>query len=105
MLSVLKIVDYKAKNAVTVPMNIVQNDQSGTYVFTAVNENGKMVAKKNPITIGKIYSGSAEVVKGISVLTGKMGKMVLTEKTVLTEKMGKTAFADANKTMISRSRR
>jgi RND family efflux transporter MFP subunit len=66
MLSVLKIVDYKAKNAVTVPMNIVQNDQSGTYVFTAVNENGKMVAKKNPITIGKIYSGSAEVVKGIS---------------------------------------
>lgn len=66
MLSVLKIVDYKASNAISVPMNIVQNDQNGAFVYTAVTENGKMVAKKNTIKIGKIYRGTAEVLSGLN---------------------------------------
>ncbi len=73
MLSVLKIVDYKASNAITVPMNIVQNDQSGAYVYIAQMENGKMVAKKNAIVIGKIYKGTAEVISGI-----KSGDQIIT---------------------------
>lgn len=66
MLSVLKIVDYKSKDAIAIPMNVVQNDQSGTYAYVAVNENGKMVAKKKVIKVGQIYKGKAEILEGLS---------------------------------------
>jgi RND family efflux transporter MFP subunit len=66
MLSVLKIVDYKAKDAISIPMNIIQNDQGGSYVYTAVTENGKLMAKKKAIKVGQIYKGKAEVLTGLT---------------------------------------
>jgi membrane fusion protein, multidrug efflux system len=61
MLAVLKIVDYKNENALTVPINSIQKAESGDYVFIA--ENGK--AKRVSIQTGKVSEGKAEVLSGL----------------------------------------
>lgn len=61
MLAVLKIVDYKIANALTVPVNAIQKSETADYVFVA--ENGK--AKRVNIRTGKVSEGSAEVLVGL----------------------------------------
>jgi len=43
----VKIEDYAAKNAITVPVNTVGTDEKGKFVYIAVKEGNKLVAKKN----------------------------------------------------------
>lgn len=61
MLAILKIVDYKNQNAITVPINVIQKSETTDYVFIA--ENGK--AKRANITVGKISDGKAEIISGL----------------------------------------
>jgi len=73
MVAVMKINDYSAANAVTIPVNAVQKDQNGQFVFVAVKENNRDVAQKVTIQTGMIYNGLAEIVNGI-----KAGDKVIT---------------------------
>lgn len=66
MLAVLKIVDYKSDMSLVVPVNSVQNTEEGQYVMLAVPSKGKMIAKKQPVTVGSIYNGLAEIKSGLS---------------------------------------
>jgi uncharacterized membrane protein len=61
MLAVLRIVDYKVENAITVPVNAIQKSETADYVFIA--ENGK--AKRVNVRIGKVSDGKAEVLVGL----------------------------------------
>jgi membrane fusion protein, multidrug efflux system len=65
MIAMLKIIDYSNPSAVVIPINLVQNDPTGSFVFVAVNENGIMVARKTLVDVGKIYAGNAEITKGL----------------------------------------
>jgi RND family efflux transporter MFP subunit len=65
MIAMLKIIDYANPSSVVIPINIVQNDPTGSFVFIAVNENGLTVARKTLVDVGKIYAGSAEITKGL----------------------------------------
>ncbi|WP_207427346.1 efflux RND transporter periplasmic adaptor subunit [Pedobacter sp. SYSU D00535] len=69
MLAVLKIADYIAPLAISVPINAVQKSESGEFVWVA--ENGK--AKRTDITTGKVADGQAEVLTGL-----KRGDKVIT---------------------------
>ena len=40
-LAQVKIKDYEKKNAISIPINTVQTDDKGKFVFIAFNENGK----------------------------------------------------------------
>ncbi len=73
MIAVLKINDYKATNAFAVPANIVQKSMNESFVYLAVVENGKKVAKKQVITLGMNYNGLIEVLTGL-----KAGDKVIT---------------------------
>ncbi len=73
MIAVLKINDYKAANAFTVPANIVQKSMNESFVYIAVEENGKKVAKKQVITLGMNYNGLIEVLTGL-----KAGDKIIT---------------------------
>jgi membrane fusion protein, multidrug efflux system len=64
MVAVLKINDYKADKAVVVPINLVQNDQGGTYVYIA-QANSSPVAKKVKVKLGQSYNGNVEVLDGL----------------------------------------
>lgn len=65
-IALVKIQDYEANNAITIPMNTLQNDEKGKYVMVAVNENGKLLARKKQIQVGELYGNNLEVKAGLT---------------------------------------
>jgi RND family efflux transporter MFP subunit len=64
-IALVKIQDYEVSNAITIPMNTLQNDEKGKYVMVAVNENGRLVARKKQIEVGELYGNNLEVRAGL----------------------------------------
>lgn len=74
-LAVIKILDYAANNAVVIPVNVVQTDEKGKYVYVMGKlSNGKTIAQKKNIVIGEIYGEIVEVKSGLS-----SGEQIITE--------------------------
>ena len=74
-LAVVKILDYASPNAVVVPINVVQTDEKGKYVYvTGRLSNNKLVAKKKSIVIGEVYGDIVEVKAGL-----QQGEQIVTE--------------------------
>ncbi|HEX2608413.1 MAG TPA: efflux RND transporter periplasmic adaptor subunit [Flavisolibacter sp.] len=59
------IKDYGNQNAITIPVNTLQNDEKGKFVMVAVTENGKLIARKRAITVGELYNDRLEVKSGL----------------------------------------
>ncbi len=78
MIAVLRIIDYKNKAALVVPVNLVQSDPKGSYLYM-MNDGGKIkTAHKRYITTGMNYNGMVEVVSGLNagdriVTVGQLG--------------------------------
>jgi membrane fusion protein, multidrug efflux system len=72
--TLIKIQDYTASNAITIPVNSLQNDENGKYVMVAVKDSSRLVAIKKPIMIGMMYGDRVEVLKGI-----QQGDNIITE--------------------------
>jgi RND family efflux transporter MFP subunit len=67
MIAVLRIKDYENNSAIAVPQNFIQNSRDdGQYLFVAVSENGKYVAKKRVIEPGISFNGLTEIIKGLN---------------------------------------
>ena len=64
----MKIEDYKKTGAITVPVNVVQSDETGKYLFIVEEANGKTVARRKVVIPGEAYGGFMEIKSG---LTGK----------------------------------
>jgi len=64
-IALVKIQDYQANNTVTVPMNTLQNDEKGKYVMVAVEENGRLLARKRAVEIGELYGDNLEIKSGL----------------------------------------
>lgn len=62
----VQIEDYTINNAITIPVNTMQNDDKGKFVMVAVNENGKWRAKKRPVEVGELYGEQLEIHKGLA---------------------------------------
>lgn len=65
-IAMVHIQDYAVPNAVTIPINTIQNDEKGKFVMVAATENGKKVAKKKPVTVGQLYGDTLEVKSGLA---------------------------------------
>lgn len=64
--AILKIMDYTAPNAVVIPVNTVQSDETGKYVYVLVlGSNGRSVAKKQTVLIGEVYGNNVEIKSGL----------------------------------------
>lgn len=72
-IAVVKILDHEAKNAIVIPVETVQSDEKGKYVYVAVLEGNKTVARKRTVSIGEFYDELIEVnaglVKGDKLIT------------------------------------
>lgn len=66
MVAKLSIVDYVNKKAIVVPANTIIRTENETYIMVAKNENGKYVAEKRTIVIGKSNQDLAEVQSGLT---------------------------------------
>jgi multidrug efflux pump subunit AcrA (membrane-fusion protein) len=65
-LVVVKIMDYSAKQAVVIPVNLMQTDENGRYVFTASpSSNGRYFARKKQVIPGEIYGDKLEIRSGL----------------------------------------
>lgn len=73
MLAVVKINDYSKTDAISLPINLVQDSPSGKYVFLAVDDKGKTVARRQKVELGQNYNGLTEIVSGL-----KQGDKVIT---------------------------
>ena len=73
MIAVLKIIDYTASNTIVVPVKTVQSGSDGNYVFVALAQNGKMIAKRQAVKPGITYNGNTEIKEGL-----KQGDKVIT---------------------------
>ena len=65
MIALLKINDYTANNTIVVPINLVQIDQTGTFVVLAEKSGNGAVVKKMPVVAGQTYKGLTEVKSGL----------------------------------------
>ncbi len=72
--AVMRILDYSAPNAVVIPVNIVQSDETGKYVYLLTTVNGKSVVKKQTVAIGEVYGNNVEIKTGL-----KGGEQLITE--------------------------
>jgi RND family efflux transporter MFP subunit len=65
MVAVMKINDYHREKALVVPVNLIQKDGTGDYIYV-VHTSSAPVAKRINIKTGQIYNGMAEVVSGLN---------------------------------------
>lgn len=73
-LATIKILDYKAKGTITVPINVVQTDEKGKFVYVMEKAGDKWVARKKTVITGESYAGVTEIKSG---LTG--GEVIITD--------------------------
>lgn len=64
--AVVRILDHEARNAVVVPVETIQTDDKGKYVFVLKEENGKKIARKQQVIIGEFYDELIEIRKGLA---------------------------------------
>lgn len=74
-LATVRILDYQAPNAITIPINVVQTDEKGKYVFVMdKTATGKVIARKKMVAIGEVYGAMVEIRQGLTT-----GEMLITE--------------------------
>jgi membrane fusion protein (multidrug efflux system) len=72
--AVVRIEDYKTANAVTVPINVVQSDEKGKFLYIIETANGKTVARRRVVIAGEAYGGMMEIKSGL-----KGNEQIITE--------------------------
>jgi len=67
MIAIIQINDYHSDKAVLIPMNVIQTDLSGSYVYVIRPKDKFSISVKQAVEIGTSYNGVAEIVKGLAV--------------------------------------
>jgi len=67
MVAIIQINDYHSENSIQVPMNVIQADGNGSYVYVVRKKDNFHGAYKQPVTIGNTYNGVAEIISGLEV--------------------------------------
>jgi|KBSSwiS6_1023812.scaffolds.fasta_scaffold00942_3 membrane fusion protein (multidrug efflux system) len=65
-IATVRIKDYSSPNAISVPVNVVQTDENGKYVYVAVKEGEVLKARKKTVNVGEVYNGLAEIKMGLT---------------------------------------
>ena len=70
----IRILDYSAKEVIAIPLNVVQSDENGKYVYVMEKSGDKMVARKKAVSVGESYEDLIEIKSGLS-----QGDQLITE--------------------------
>lgn len=64
----VKILNHSNSKAIVVPVNIVQSDEKGKYVYVMVKgKDSKMTTHKKTVTVGELYGDEVEILSGLEV--------------------------------------
>jgi membrane fusion protein (multidrug efflux system) len=65
-IALMHIQDYTSSNTIVIPINTLQTDEQGKFVYVAAEEKGKKVARKKPVQVGEITGDRIEVKMGLN---------------------------------------
>jgi membrane fusion protein (multidrug efflux system) len=66
MIAIIQINDYHSDKAIQVPMNMIQTDQIGSYVYVVRSKDKFNAAFKQRVVLGSSYNGVAEILQGLA---------------------------------------
>ena len=66
MIAYVKIKDYMNEKAFCIPVNYVQTNKDGKFLYVAVQKANQWVASKRQVKQGMDYNGVAEILEGLS---------------------------------------
>lgn len=61
MVAILLVASYHNPRAIVVPVNVIQSNESGSYVYLSVNQRAERV----PVSQGRTYNGQTEITQGL----------------------------------------
>ncbi|HMP86209.1 MAG TPA: efflux RND transporter periplasmic adaptor subunit [Lacibacter sp.] len=65
-IAAVRIRDYSAPNAMVIPVNLVQTDDKGKYVYAVEKDSrGRLVAVKKAVVLGESYNDKVEIKAGL----------------------------------------
>ncbi len=65
-IAAVRIKDYDAPNALVIPVNLIQTDDKGKYVYIVEKDSkGRSVAVKRPVIVGESYGDKIEIKSGL----------------------------------------
>ena len=70
----VRINDYSAEDVITIPLNVVQSDEKGKYVYVMEKSGQKNIARKKIVIVGQAYGENVEIRSGLSA-----GEQLVTE--------------------------
>ena len=62
---VINAIDYKNDKAITVPTELIQRDNKGTFVYELIDMDGQMTASKVHVKTGVTYNNITEITSGL----------------------------------------
>ncbi len=65
-IGMLKIKDFEADSVIVVPTMILGKDSKGDYLFTTANKEGKLIAQKTYVKIGKTSGAQTMITEGLN---------------------------------------
>jgi RND family efflux transporter MFP subunit len=65
--TLIKMADYAKANAIVVPVNAVQKDLEGDFVYLARAEGNETIARKARVKVGQVFGQQAEILSGLQV--------------------------------------
>lgn len=66
MIAYVKIKDYSNESTLILPVNIIQSNQDGKFVYLVAKVGNINTAVRKKITTGMDYNGNAEIISGLS---------------------------------------
>ncbi len=66
MIAYVKIKDYTNEKAFCVPVNYVQKNKDGKFIFVAEQKANQWIATRRLVTMGMDYNGVAEILSGLA---------------------------------------
>ncbi|MCK9410716.1 MAG: efflux RND transporter periplasmic adaptor subunit [Prolixibacteraceae bacterium] len=67
MIAYVKIKDYTNEAALVLPINLIQSNQSGKFVYVAAKQGDKFSAVRKIVTTGMDYNGQTEIISGLTI--------------------------------------
>jgi RND family efflux transporter MFP subunit len=65
MMATVQIRDYFKKEAIVIPVSLIQNDGKTDFIFLAEPAGNGWIAKKTPVKQGLTYNGMVEITEGL----------------------------------------
>ncbi|MFZ1788425.1 MAG: efflux RND transporter periplasmic adaptor subunit [Saprospiraceae bacterium] len=66
MAATVKILNHSNSKAIVIPVNIVQSDETGKYVYVMSDKDGVNIAEKRTVSLGELYGSEIEILSGLN---------------------------------------